>query len=363
PVSVDMATYKAEFLAHYYEGRLRPRAAFTMGLVMYWARLAMVAPGIANLLLRGPGIGAAIRTLAGFTTKREAPEFAAESFQNWFFRRTAKSNPDATPVILWPDTFNNHFLPGTAKAAVAVLEAAGYRVIVPRARLCCGRPLYDYGMLNLARRQLEQIIAVLRPAIRAGVPVVGLEPSCVSVFRDELTNLMPDDEDALRLAAQTKTLPELLMAKESWRPPPFAAKVLVQAHCHHRAVLDEGAQEKMLAAMGVERVPNRAGCCGHAGSFGYEAEHYELSMTIAEQALLPAVRKAGDDTLIVADGFSCREQIRHGAGRNALHPAELLALALKRKELPVAEAERSFVEVPAHARPRDVAIAAVAAVA
>jgi FAD/FMN-containing dehydrogenase/Fe-S oxidoreductase len=338
PVSVDMATYKAEFLAHYYKGRVRPRAAYAMGLVMWWAPLAMTAPGLVNLALRTPGLADALKALAGFTREREAPAFAAESFQDWFRRRPRAAQDHRPPVILWPDTFNNYFFPATAKAAVSVLEAAGYRVEVPEARLCCGRPLYDWGMLDLAKRKLRQAIMALAPAIRAGVPVVGLEPSCLSVFRDELGNLFPGDPDAQRLAAQSKTLCELLTERQGWRPPPLAAKALVQVHCHHKAVLDAAAQQRLLAAMGVEQVPNEAGCCGQAGSFGYETEHYPVAMAIAEQKLLPAVRKAGDDTLIVADGFSCREQIRHGSGRYALHPAELLALALQRRTVASAHA-------------------------
>jgi FAD/FMN-containing dehydrogenase/Fe-S oxidoreductase len=338
PVAVDMATYKAEFLAHYYKGRLRPRAAYAMGLIMWWAPLAMTAPGLVNLALRMPGLADALKALAGFTREREAPAFAAQSFQDWFHRRSQPVGDDRPPVVLWPDTFNNYFLPGTAKAAVAVLEEAGYRVEVPQARLCCGRPLYDYGMLDLARHKLRQVITALTPAIRAGTPVVGLEPSCLSVFRDELVNLFPDDPDAQRLATLAKTVCELLADRKDWRPPPLNARALVQLHCHHKAVLDAEAQQRLFAAMGVEEAPNPAGCCGQAGSFGYEAEHYPVSVTIAEQKLLPAVRKAGDNTLIIADGFSCREQIRHGSGRRALHPAEFLMLALQHRPMHSARA-------------------------
>ncbi len=352
PVSVDMATYKAEFLAHYYKGRLRPRAAYSMGLIMWWAPLAMLAPGWANLVLRLPGLGGAVKVAAGFTRERDAPAFAAESFQDWFHRRPKVTDEARPPVVLWPDTFNNYFLPGTAKAAVRVLEAAGFQVLVPKARLCCGRPLYDYGMLDLAKGKLVQAIEALRPAIRAGVPVVGLEPSCVSVFRDELCNLLSDDEDAQRLACQTKTISELLAVTPGWQAPRLAAKALVQTHCHHKAVLDAAAEQRMFEAMGLELQPNPTGCCGHAGSFGYEAEHYPVSMTIAEKALLPAVRNADTGTLIVADGFSCREQIRHGAGRNALHPVEVLELALRQEHITSArEMEARLRQPPAAVRP------------
>jgi Fe-S oxidoreductase len=352
PVSVDIATYKAEFLAHYYKGRLRPRAAYSMGLIMWWAPLAMLAPGWANLLLRTPGLGDALKYGAGFTTEREAPAFAEESFQSWFHRQPKLTDGSRPPVVLWPDTFNNYFFPDTAKSAVRVLESAGYRVIVPEQRLCCGRPLYDYGMLDLAKRKLVQVIEALRPAIRAGIPVVGLEPSCFSVFRDELKNMLPDDEDAQRLACQTKTISELLVATPGWKAPRLTAKALAQTHCHHKAVLDAETQQQMFEAMGLELQPNPTGCCGHAGAFGFESEHYPVSMAIAQEALLPAVRNAGNSTLIIADGFSCREQIRHGAGRHALHPVEVLQLALQNAQITsVRKIEGRMQQSPATIQP------------
>jgi Fe-S oxidoreductase len=348
PVSVDMASYKAEFLSHYYAGRLRPAAAYSMGLVFAWAPLAAAAPGLANLLIQSPGLGSVLRRAAGFAPERDAPKFSAMTFQHWFLRHRRVRDRTRPPVILWPDTFNNYFLPGTAKAAVTILEDAGYRVVVPAARLCCGRPLYDYGMLALAKRKLKQTIETLRPAIRAGVPVVGLEPSCVSVFRDELTNLMPGDRDAHRLASQTMMLSEFLMKDPHWKAPRFERAALVHAHCHHRSVLDLDAQQRMFEAMGLKVEYPKVGCCGQAGSFGYEAEHYDVSMRIGEQGLLPAVRKAPADTLVIADGFSCREQIWHGAQRWAMHPAEVLALAVQAKQhIPAQAAAEAFREPPA----------------
>jgi FAD/FMN-containing dehydrogenase/Fe-S oxidoreductase len=379
PASVDMATYKAEFLSHYYAGRVRPRAAYSMGLIDRWARLAMFAPGLVNAALGAPVMGAAIKRMAGFTLEREAPAFAAETFQDWWRRRNAPRRPagqqqletlptGAHPevsrtVVLWPDTFSNHFLPGTLKAAVTVLEDAGYRVLVPQTRLCCGRPLYDYGMLGLARRRLQDILEQLRPAIRAGIPLVGVEPSCLSVFRDELTNLLADDEDAQRLAAQTKTLSELLLATAGWRPPRLERKALLHTHCHHKAVLDANAERKLLESMGLTLEKPPVGCCGHAGSFGYEAQHHALSMQIGELVLLPSVREAPADRLVIADGFSCRQQIRDGTGRWAMHPAEVIALALEmRGAVPQKVPERRYLE-PA-ARPgrlqTSLAVAAVA---
>ncbi|MGH7090815.1 MAG: (Fe-S)-binding protein, partial [Stellaceae bacterium] len=240
-----------------------------------------------------------------------------------------------------------------------VLEDAGFEVVVPRQRLCCGRPLYDYGMLDLAKRKLRQVLDALRPAIRAGVPVVGIEPSCLSVFRDELLNLMPEDEDAQRLAKQTKLLSEFLLAQEAWRPPHVPIRALLHEHCHHRAVLDSESDAELLKRMGVELLPNAAGCCGQAGAFGYEAEHAEVAVKIAQQAFLPAVRKAGSDAAILADGFSCREQVRLGTGRRALHPAELIAAALD------GDAGRSAPSLEALAReapaaPRKESLAALA---
>lgn len=361
PASVDMATYKAEFLSHHYAGRLRPRAAYTMGLVFWWARLARLAPGWVNAAMRIPGLGAGLRAAAGFSQRREVPAFAAETFQDWFARRQAPRTIDPTlpRVILWPDTFNNHLLPGTAKAAVTVLESAGYRVIVPQQPLCCGRPLYDYGMLDLARGKLREILAALRPEIRAGVPMVGLEPSCVSVFRDELVNLMPDDPDAQRLARQTKTLSELLNETPGWVPPQLPRKALLHMHCHHKSVLNADSERDMLAKMGLELEQPPVGCCGQAGSFGYEDRHYDVSMRIGEHVLLPAVRKADAETLVIADGFSCRDQIRHGTDRWAMHPAEVMALALElREKLPREVPERRYLEPAARPEPKQAAVAA-----
>jgi Fe-S oxidoreductase len=243
-------------------------------------------------------------------------------------------------VILWPDTFNNFFMPQTAIAATKVLESAGYRVELPRAELCCGRPLYDYGMLGLAKSFLMRILDVLRDDIRAGVPVVGLEPSCVAVFRDEMVNLLPHDLDAKRLAQQTCTLAEFL-ERRGWVPPRLRGTALVQRHCHHQAVMGFDADKTMLEKTGLELDVPDSGCCGMAGSFGYEAgEHYDVSMKCAERVLLPKVRAASKDTLIVADGFSCREQITQGTGRQTLHLADVLLQAIE---------ENSSVRAPVHA--------------
>lgn len=320
PAGVDMASYKAEFLHHHYAGRPRPRPAYAMGLIPWWARLASRFPGMANGMTQGPFSGI-LKKLGGVHPERSLPAFARRTFRDGF-----ATKPGTPTVLLWPDTFTNFFQPHIAHAAVEVLEAAGHRVGIPRQVLCCGRPLYDFGMLDLARRQLRQILAALRPEIEAGLPVVGLEPSCVAVFRDELINLFPEDEAARRLSAQTFTLAEFLV-REGFEPPRRSRRrtpAIVQGHCHHHSVMGLEADRALLGRLGLDFQVLDAGCCGMAGAFGFEADHYEVSLAVAGQALLPAVRAAGPDVLILADGFSCREQISQLAGRGARHLAEVV---------------------------------------
>ncbi len=228
-------------------------------------------------------------------------------------------------------------------------------MIVPQERLCCGRPLYDYGMLDLAKQKLRQAIDALTPAAAAGIPIVGLEPSCVSVFRDELRNLFPHDEDAQRVASQFKTFGELLRDTPEWTPPKLQGKALVHLHCHQRAVLSPDAEEKILQDMGLELVKNPAGCCGVAGAFGYESNHYDTAMAIGEHDLLPLARKQNRDTLVISDGFSCRYQVKHGAHRWALHPAEVIALAHQARGENPSNAETRFLDPPAKPGLRDAA--------
>jgi FAD/FMN-containing dehydrogenase/Fe-S oxidoreductase len=328
PVQVDVATYKAEFLAHYYQRRLRPPSAYAIGLLPWWARLAGRAPGAANALLQAPLTGA-VKRLVGVAPERPLPRFAAQPFAAWF--RSRSGLPSRGPrVLLWPDTFTNHFRPQAGRAAVEVLEAAGYRVELPPRPLCCGRPLYDYGMLRLAKRLLRQVLEVLAEPLAAGVPLVVLEPSCAAVFRDELGNLFPTDERAARLRRQTMLLSEFLQHEAAgWQPPRLHRRALVHGHCHHKAIMKLTDEQEVLARVGLDAEVLDAGCCGLAGSFGYErGEHYRVSMLAGERALLPAVRAAAEDTLIIADGFSCQEQIAHGSDRRALHLAQVLQLAM-----------------------------------
>jgi FAD/FMN-containing dehydrogenase/Fe-S oxidoreductase len=345
PVGVDVASYKSEFLSHYYEGRMRPRSAYAFGNIDLWARLASHAPGLVNLTSQLPFLRDISKLVAGMPQQRSIPAFAPETFKSWFWRREAKGNKksqgnitsqrnvEAPPVVLWPDTFNNYFLTGTAKAAVEVLEAAGFRVIVPKANLCCGRPLYDHGMLDRAQSLLLRILDELSPEIAAGIPVVGLEPSCVAVFRDELVNLFPHDERAQSLSRQTFLLSEFLETKAKTFPlPRLNRKALLHGHCHHKSLMKMTAEESVLRRLGIDFQSPAPGCCGMAGSFGFERGKYDISMAIGELELLPAVRKAPPDWLIIADGFSCREQIAQGSARHALHLAEVLHMGLSSEE-------------------------------
>ena len=353
PVNVDMATYKAEFLSHYFEGRRRPIAAYAFGLMYWWARIAAHLPRVANVFTQTPGLRAIARTLVTMAPERRIPAFAHQTFRAWFAKRGVR-NTGKTQVILWPDTWNNHFHPSTAQAAVEVLEAAGFQVLIPSVPLCCGRPLYDYGMLTLARKMLVQILDALRPQIRAGVCVVGLEPSCVSVFRDELKNMMHGDEDAKRLSEQTYLLSEFLVAKApQFAVPKLQAKAVVHGHCHQKAVLRFADEEALLTKLGLDYAVLDSGCCGMAGAFGFEkGDHYDVSITCGERVLLPKVREAALDTLIVSNGFSCREQIAQTTDRQALHLAQVLKMALdgaKPRPLP----ELAYMpDIPAHQKHR-----------
>jgi Fe-S oxidoreductase len=327
PINVDMATYKAEFLAHYYEDRSRPRAAYSMGLIQRWAGMARIAPWLVNFLGRAPGTSQLMKWVGGISQKRNMPSFAAETFTTWFRKRPLR-NQDRPPVILWPDTFSNNFHPSIAKAAVEVLEHAGYQVRIPQQVLCCGRPLYDFGMLDQAKATLEQTLLALRGDIEAGTSIVGIEPSCISVFRDEMTNLLSNNAEAQKFKSQTYLLSEFLIHKADYRPPQLKRKAIVHAHCHHKSVLKFDSESELLKRTGLDFHVLDSGCCGMAGSFGFEAEKYDVSVKIGERVLLPAVRAAAPDTLIITDGFSCYQQIEGLTGRKALHIAEVLQMAL-----------------------------------
>ncbi len=381
PVNVDMATYKAEFLAHYYQGRLRPMTAYTMGWIYWWARLASHVPAAANFFTQTWPFSSWMKYFAGIAPERQIPRFASTTFVDWFrarsvgARRIAGSgdrrgtielrhedvprfqsdtysdgdgdgsvsrshaesslNPHAyrnrsgsKRVMLWPDTFSNYLRPEAAIAAVEVLEDAGFHVSIPPRPLCCGRPLYDWGMLDTAVGLWRQTLDVLQPEIDAGVPLVGLEPSCVAAFRDELVNLFPGEGRAKRLSRQTYILSEFL-EQEGYQPPPLKRKALVHGHCHHKAVMHMDAEIALLKKLELDYQILDSGCCGMAGAFGFEQKHYDVSIKCGERVLLPAVRDADADTLIIADGFSCREQVEQCTNRKTFHLAEVLRMAIR----------------------------------
>jgi FAD/FMN-containing dehydrogenase/Fe-S oxidoreductase len=328
PVGVDVATYKAEFLSHYYQERPRPRSAYAFANIDIWASLASNAPGLVNLTTQLPFLRDIAKLVAGIPLQRNVPAFAPQTFRDWFRRRPTR-NGGGPPVLLWPDTFNNYFSPDTAKAAVEVLEAGGFHVLLPASSLCCGRPLYDWGMLDRAKKLLLQILDVLDLEIDEQIPVIVLEPSCASVFRDEMLNLFPHDERARALSRQTFLLSEFLEQRTQYFDlPRLNAKALLHGHCHHKSVMKMSGEEAVLRRMGIDFQAPAPGCCGMAGAFGFEHEKYGMSLAIGELELLPAVRKADPECLIIADGFSCREQIAQCTDRHALHLAEIIQMAL-----------------------------------
>ena len=335
PVSVDIATYKAEFLSHYWEGRVRPRYAYAFGWIDKWARIASLWPGLVNLAASTPGIREVMKSVAGVSQQRSIPEFAPETFKTWFSRRSARQERSANKqpkprVVLFPDTFNNFFFPRTSRAAVHVLEDAGFDVLVPEQHICCGRPLYDYGFLDMAKEYLENVMRILVPYIQSGASVIVLEPSCWSVLRDEIHGMFPDRPETKMIMENTFLLSEFLVQRTDYQPPILHLGGVMHAHCHHKAIIKGGEHEQKLLEkmeLGVRTLSD--GCCGMAGSFGYEENHYDISTKIGEHALVPAVSRSGLAEIIIADGFSCREQIAEMTDRKALHIAEVIELALR----------------------------------
>jgi Fe-S oxidoreductase len=300
-----------------------------MGRIYDVAKIASRVPWLANELFSAPGLSAALKFAGGIAPQRTMPRFAKQTFVSWFrkHQRQAQGGPR---VLLWPDTFNNFFRPETAIAATRVLEAAGFSVALPDVSLCCGRPLYDWGWIEPAKRLWQKTLAALKDDIEAGTPLVGLEPACLSAFRDELPNLFPNDQSAQRLSRQSVFFSDFLA--KHW--PGNGTKVngrvkaLVQLHCHQHAIIKPDGENKLLGHLGAGYEILKSGCCGMAGAFGFERDHYDISLAIGERALLPAVRAAEPEALIVTNGFSCREQIEQGTGRQTRHVAELLAEAM-----------------------------------
>jgi FAD/FMN-containing dehydrogenase/Fe-S oxidoreductase len=381
PVGVDVATYKAEFLSHYYETNRRPLTALAFSNIHVWAKAASHVPGLVNLTTQLPSLRDLAKLAGGIPVQRRIPPLYPQTFKQWweshgsrgddrpFGKLRAGSRPpsgaplrEGSTVLLWADTFNNHFTPKTAKAAVEVLEAAGFEVTVPRAHLCCGRPLYDVGMLDRAKNLLLQIMDELLPEIESATPIVVLEPSCAAVFRDELTNLFPKDERAQALSKQVFLLSEFFERFAKDFPfPQLPRRALIHGHCHHKAIMKMTAEEAVLDRVVINFTAPAPGCCGMAGAFGFEKDKYEISKAIGELELLPAVRQAPTDWLIVADGFSCREQIAQETDRHALHLAEVLQMAL-REATETPEGFPMFDHAPQHypedawVRPHEAAI-------
>ncbi|WP_051062063.1 FAD-binding and (Fe-S)-binding domain-containing protein [Paraburkholderia kururiensis] len=337
PTHTDMASYKAEFLSHYYEKHRRPRQAMFMGRIGQWAPLASRFPWLTNFMTSSRPLARISKWVAGVAPQRNLPVFAPKTYRA-LARRRRQANDAAKAarsgkVILWVDTFNEHFSPEVAMAATNVLAHLGYEVVLPRKRLCCGRPLYDYGLLDEARALLRHAVDELCEDIRAGVPVVGLEPGCLSVFKDELLKQLPDDAMAKKLAEQTFLFSDFV-ARADFQWPQLDADVVVHGHCHQKAVFGMKGETALLDKLGVRWSLLDTGCCGMAGSFGFNSQHYDLSLKIGEDKLLPLVRDAAPETIVVTNGFSCREQIQQGTGRHTLHIAQLAQRAIKLAHLP-----------------------------
>jgi Fe-S oxidoreductase len=336
PVQVDMAAYKSEFLAQRYKGRLHPLHHYIFGFADQLARYGSLLPGLTNTILTGPITSPLVKRVAGVAPERQLPRLARKSYQKarTAARESSKSSTDinqksASPqVVLWPDTWNNYYHPQTLAAAETVLAAARFRVETPRGHICCGRPLYDFGLLGAARTYLAHVLDRMASQIEAGLPFIFLEPSCASVFKDELLELFPNDPRAARLSQQVWLLADFLSANagDLIAPRLEGAQILVHGHCHQKAVFGGPANEiALLRRTGATVNAIQAGCCGMAGPFGFEANKFDVSKTIANQDLLPALEAAGPAAIVVADGFSCREQIEQLGHRQALHFAEVLA--------------------------------------
>ena len=325
PVNVDMASYKAEFLHQHYAGRLRPASHYTLGFLPVLARLASRAPRLADRVLAGR-LSGLVKRAGGVAPERSLPRFAPRTFRRGFSARE-RGRPK---VLLWPDTFTNFLSPEVGHDAVRVLEHAGFDVVLPSASVCCGLTWISTGQLGVARRVLRRTLRVLRPELAAGTPVVGLEPSCLAVFRHDARELL-DDAELHGLPSQAFTLAEFL---EKHAPdvsfPTLEASAITQQHCHQHAVMGNAADERLLRRAGVANRTLDSGCCGLAGNFGVEKGHYDVSVAAANRVLVPEVEAAAPETMVLADGFSCRTQIDDLTGRRALHLAQVLARAVER---------------------------------
>ncbi|WP_233507290.1 FAD-binding and (Fe-S)-binding domain-containing protein [Jiangella anatolica] len=323
PAGVDVAAYKSEVLYRRYRGRLRPRTHYLLGRLPTWARLAGRAPALVNAVLAVAPLRRLLLRLGGLDPRRDPPRFARP------FRRRRAPAPVAGPrgpVLLWVDSFTDAFSPGVAAAAVRLLTAAGYAVTVSAGEVCCGLTWIGTGQLDGAKARLRRLLDAFEPHARAGTPIVGLEPSCTAVLRGDLVELLGDDPRAHSVEAATRTLAELL---DGWQPPDLAGvAVVAQPHCHQHATSGYDADLRLLRRAGAA-VETIAGCCGLAGDFGMTAGHHDVSVAVAENGLLPALRSAPEGAVLLADGFSCRTQAAQLAGRHGVHLAELLGQHLR----------------------------------
>jgi FAD/FMN-containing dehydrogenase/Fe-S oxidoreductase len=336
PSGVDMAKYKAEFLAHYYRERLRSPGAWLLSRVHEFARLASLAPRLANRVANTEPLASLARRLLAVHRQRKLPHLAPTTFRAWFERRPMRPANQGREVVLFADTFNNFFEPEVAIAAVEVLERAGFRVTIPARDICCGRPLYDQGMLERARWRLAQVMDALGPALERGSAIVGLEPGCLLTFRDELPALFPGYSKAQALRDNSFLLDEFLARNApGFAPGKLARRALLHGHCHQKALAGLDAETALLSRIeGLELTVLDAGCCGMAGAFGYAVEHYEVSKAVAERVLIAALRESTPETLVISDGFSCRSQIRQFCPQHRpMHLAQVLAAALTQSAL------------------------------
>ncbi|MBR8740620.1 FAD-binding oxidoreductase [Nocardiopsis sp. MG754419] len=355
PVNVDMATYKAEFLHRHYEGRVRPPAHYSMGWLPLLTSLLHRVPGAAralNVLLRIPVLERSAKAVAGIDRSRGMIRFAPRSLRAEFRRRRASTTVpdqersprsgaeggrDRPRLVLWPDSFSDHLDTGPGLAAVEVLEALGYEVLMPREFVCCGLTWHSTGQLTMVRRVLRRTVEVMAPYVEEGIPVVGLEPSCREMLAHELTELLPDDPRAARLQEAVVPFSDVVAAhlpRDGEDPArwPFATLdvgAIAQVHCHERARGDSGSSSSLLAAVGVDERSIRTGCCGLAGNWGFEPGHADLSRNLGERELFPAIRARADGDIVLADGFSCRTQVRQETDAEPLHLAQVLRRALR----------------------------------
>jgi Fe-S oxidoreductase len=327
-----MATYMAEFLHHHYEGRRRPAAHYAMGRLPVWLRAVsrVRAAGLVNLLASVRVLAGVAKRLGGVAAERGIPRVAGETFRRWFGRRGAEppADLDRPTTLLFPDTFTDHLSPEVGKAAVRVLEDAGRRVVLPPPGVCCGLTYVSTGQLDRARTVMRRTLDRMEPVLGKGEPLVVLEPSCAAALRTDLPELLHDDPRARRLADSVVTFAEALERQAPhWTPPRLDRPVVGQTHCHQHAVLGDAAERRLRAAAGLAGELS-GGCCGLAGNFGFEKGHYEVSVACAEEQLLPTVRAAGAEAVVLADGFSCRTQLEQVGDVKGRHVAEVLAVGL-----------------------------------